>query len=74
MPGRAARDAVCAKFRLSAGPKPIELQFFVDTDAGVIGPQMRILLQLIADGAEAKLATWNRAPEKTSAIASTSAE
>jgi hypothetical protein len=67
MARRASRDASCATFRLSGGRQPIELQFFVDAAAGIIGPQMRILLQLVADGAEAMLAGRNHAPGASTA-------
>jgi UDP-GlcNAc:undecaprenyl-phosphate GlcNAc-1-phosphate transferase len=73
MEGRAARDAVCAKFGVSDGRQPMELHFFVDTTAGVIGPQMRVLLQLVADGAEAMLVASHSAAS-ASAVAHASAE
>lgn len=61
----APREALCATFGISDRGEALELQFFVDAAAGAIGPQTRILLQLVADGAEGMLSLPNesaRAP------------
>ena len=49
------QSALCASFTIADGGEALELLFFVDAPNGVIGPQARILLQLVADGAEAML-------------------
>jgi UDP-GlcNAc:undecaprenyl-phosphate GlcNAc-1-phosphate transferase len=51
--GHSPQEANCTKFELSDGHDRLELQFFVDVAAGAVSPQARILLQLVADGAEA---------------------
>jgi UDP-GlcNAc:undecaprenyl-phosphate GlcNAc-1-phosphate transferase len=54
-----SREAACAKFQISDGR---ELQFFVDSAAGVIEPQVHALFRLVADGAEAMLAARVETP------------
>lgn len=49
------RDETCTKFDISDGRDALEIQFFTDSTTGVVGPTTRILLQLVADGAEASL-------------------
>ena len=51
-----AREAICAGFEISDGREMLQLEFFVENAAGRVGPQVRILLRLVADGAEALLA------------------
>jgi UDP-GlcNAc:undecaprenyl-phosphate GlcNAc-1-phosphate transferase len=53
---QAPREALCANFEISDGREKLDLQFFVDAATGAIGPQTRILLRLVADGAEAMIA------------------
>jgi UDP-GlcNAc:undecaprenyl-phosphate GlcNAc-1-phosphate transferase len=55
--GRASRDAICTKFDISDGRDVLELQFLSDSAEGIVGPITRVLLRLVADGAEAVLAT-----------------
>jgi UDP-GlcNAc:undecaprenyl-phosphate GlcNAc-1-phosphate transferase len=50
------RDETCTKFEISDGRDALEIQFFTDSTTGIVGPTTRILLQLVADGAEATLA------------------
>ena len=53
-----SREAVCASFAVSDGRgETLQLEFFVESASGRVGPQVRILLQLVADGAEALLAS-----------------
>jgi UDP-GlcNAc:undecaprenyl-phosphate GlcNAc-1-phosphate transferase len=59
------REALCATFGISDGQETLELQFFVDASVGTIGPQTRILLRLVADGAEAMFALPHEAPIRT---------
>ncbi len=49
-------EAVCATFGIADDGEVLELQFFVESPSGRVGPQAYILLQLVADGAEALLA------------------
>jgi UDP-GlcNAc:undecaprenyl-phosphate GlcNAc-1-phosphate transferase len=49
---RTVHEAVCVKFEVGAGITRRHLQFFFDSPAGAAGPQVQILLQLVADGAE----------------------
>jgi UDP-GlcNAc:undecaprenyl-phosphate GlcNAc-1-phosphate transferase len=49
------REAVSQTFRVSEGSDSLELQFLIGAQSSV-GPQVGILLQLVADGAEAMLA------------------
>ena len=67
--GDATREALCASFRIADGREALELQFFVDAAKGTIGPQTRILLQLIADAAETMLAAPRESPIRTPAAA-----
>ena len=62
------REALCATFGISDGHETLELQFFVDASVGAIGPQTRILLRLVADGADAMFALPHVAP-RTVALA-----
>jgi UDP-GlcNAc:undecaprenyl-phosphate GlcNAc-1-phosphate transferase len=55
------REALCANFEISDGREALELQFFVGASTGAIGPQTRIMLQLVADGAEAMLGSREEA-------------
>jgi UDP-GlcNAc:undecaprenyl-phosphate GlcNAc-1-phosphate transferase len=50
------REAICASFAVPDGRETLQLQFFVESATGRIGPQARILLQLVADSAESLLA------------------
>ena len=52
--GQPTREAVSANFEISDGQETLELQFFMDVAA--VSPQVRILLQLVADAAETILA------------------
>jgi UDP-GlcNAc:undecaprenyl-phosphate GlcNAc-1-phosphate transferase len=63
--GHASREAICTKFDISDGRDILELQFFSDSTAGIVGPTTRILLQLVADGAGATLATSVMSPKAT---------
>jgi UDP-GlcNAc:undecaprenyl-phosphate/decaprenyl-phosphate GlcNAc-1-phosphate transferase len=56
-----AREATCVTFPVAGGRQRIELQFYIDSPMGTVGPQTRILLQLVADAAEALLATPHEA-------------
>ncbi len=58
---RTVHEAVCAKFEVCSAGGSRRIQFFLDSPAGVVGPQAQILLQLIADGAESMLAPAPRA-------------
>jgi UDP-GlcNAc:undecaprenyl-phosphate GlcNAc-1-phosphate transferase len=49
------RDEACTKFDITDGREALEVQFFTDGTLGIVGPTTRILLQLIADAAEASL-------------------
>jgi hypothetical protein len=50
----------------------MELQFFLDTETGVVGPQTRMLLQLVADVVEPVLGSAESAEvSETSALART---
>jgi UDP-GlcNAc:undecaprenyl-phosphate GlcNAc-1-phosphate transferase len=49
---RTVNEAVCVKFDIGEGIARRQLQFFFDSPAGAAGPQVQILLQLVADGAE----------------------
>jgi UDP-GlcNAc:undecaprenyl-phosphate GlcNAc-1-phosphate transferase len=54
--GQPAREATCTKFGVSDGRGGmLELQFFSEGTGGTVGPQVHILLQLMADAAEAML-------------------
>ena len=50
-----SREAACARFQIVDGRGHRELQFFVDSPAGVVEPHVFALLRLVADGAEAML-------------------
>ncbi len=50
------REAVCASFAISDGNETLHLEFLIKNASGRVGPQVRVLLQLVADGAEALLA------------------
>jgi hypothetical protein len=50
------REAACVRYPIADGRDTLELQFFVSSSSGAAGPQTRVLLQLVADGAEALLA------------------
>jgi UDP-GlcNAc:undecaprenyl-phosphate GlcNAc-1-phosphate transferase len=50
------REALCANFAISDGREHLDLQFFVRAGVGSVGPQTRILLRLVADGAEEMIA------------------
>jgi UDP-GlcNAc:undecaprenyl-phosphate GlcNAc-1-phosphate transferase len=50
------KHRACAEFSIFDGKDPLELRFFLEAPTGVIGPQTRILLQLVADAAEVRLA------------------
>lgn len=52
----AQREALCVHFAISVGPESLELQFFVEAASTHVGPETRVLLQLVADAAEAMLA------------------
>jgi UDP-GlcNAc:undecaprenyl-phosphate GlcNAc-1-phosphate transferase len=54
---RTAREAVYAKFDVADGLDSMQLQFFLDNAMGVVGPQTRVLLQLVADAAEGLLSS-----------------
>jgi UDP-GlcNAc:undecaprenyl-phosphate GlcNAc-1-phosphate transferase len=69
--GEAPREALSATFEVYDGREALELQFFVDAGSGPIGPQTRILLQLVADGVEAMLAP-REAPVRAPAAAAAS--
>jgi UDP-GlcNAc:undecaprenyl-phosphate GlcNAc-1-phosphate transferase len=56
-----SREAACATFQIPDGHQHRELQFFVDSPAGVVEPQVHALLRLVADGAEAMLAARREA-------------
>lgn len=62
-----SREAACITYSIADGRDTLELRFFVSSPSGAVGPQTRILLQLVADGAEALLA----APRETSRSAMT---
>jgi UDP-GlcNAc:undecaprenyl-phosphate/decaprenyl-phosphate GlcNAc-1-phosphate transferase len=49
-------EAACVALPITDGRDTLELRFFVDSPTGTVGPQTRILLQLVADGADALLA------------------
>jgi len=70
--GGATLEALCATFVIADGAREgresLELQFFVPIGVGTIGPQMRILLQLVADGVEAILASTPDAVAETSPL------
>ncbi len=51
-----AKEAVCASFAVTDGSEMLQVEFFVESATGKVGPQASILLQLVADGAEALLA------------------
>jgi hypothetical protein len=51
------RDEACTKFDITDGREALEMQFFTDGTTGIVGPTTRILLQLVADAAEASLMT-----------------
>jgi UDP-GlcNAc:undecaprenyl-phosphate GlcNAc-1-phosphate transferase len=53
--GQPTLEAVCASFEISDGHATLELQFLVDVATGAVGPKTHVLLQLVADGAEAIL-------------------
>jgi UDP-GlcNAc:undecaprenyl-phosphate GlcNAc-1-phosphate transferase len=55
--GQPPQEASCAIYDISDGTEMLQLQFFLDATTGAVGPQARILLQLVADGAEALLST-----------------
>lgn len=63
---RGARDAACEKFVIA--PDGVEVQFFADTAAGTVGPLVRVLLQLAADGVEEILACDRQAPNESMTI------
>jgi UDP-GlcNAc:undecaprenyl-phosphate GlcNAc-1-phosphate transferase len=50
--GGEEREAICTSFAVAGASEALELQFFTDAAAGALGPQARILLQLVADAAE----------------------
>ncbi|MGD0678768.1 MAG: MraY family glycosyltransferase [Polyangiaceae bacterium] len=67
---RQVQDAACSKF--CVGADQMELQFFLDTETGVVGPQTRMLLQLVADVVEPVLGSAESAEvSETSALART---
>jgi UDP-GlcNAc:undecaprenyl-phosphate GlcNAc-1-phosphate transferase len=51
-----AKEAVCASFLVSDGPDRLQVEFFFENASGRVNPQVQILLQLVADGAEALIA------------------
>ncbi len=53
--GSSSAEATCGTFAVSGGGESLSLQFFLDSAAGIIGPQTRILLQLVADAASGVL-------------------
>jgi UDP-GlcNAc:undecaprenyl-phosphate GlcNAc-1-phosphate transferase len=61
------RDETCTRFEISDGRDALEIQFVSDGTAGTAGPTTRILLQLVADGAEAALAVSLEQPEAEAA-------
>jgi UDP-GlcNAc:undecaprenyl-phosphate GlcNAc-1-phosphate transferase len=60
--GRATHDAIYVKFDVADGRERMQLQFFLDCAAGAVGPQTRMLLQLVADAAEGVLSVSRDAP------------
>jgi UDP-GlcNAc:undecaprenyl-phosphate GlcNAc-1-phosphate transferase len=50
------REAVCTSFAVSDGRETLHVEFLVKSATGRVGPQIRVLLQLVVDGAEALLA------------------
>jgi UDP-GlcNAc:undecaprenyl-phosphate GlcNAc-1-phosphate transferase len=61
-----SREAACAKFQIGTGREQRELHFFVDDAANSIDPQVHALLRLVADGAEAMLASRLESPRRAS--------
>jgi len=55
-------EAACASFEVAEGRDSLQLQFFVNTPSGVVGPQTYVLLQLVADAASTMLTAVREVP------------
>jgi UDP-GlcNAc:undecaprenyl-phosphate/decaprenyl-phosphate GlcNAc-1-phosphate transferase len=63
------REAACASFEVPDDRGLLQLQFFVDSPTGKVGPKTYVLLQLVADAASAMLTANREHPRAATPVA-----
>jgi UDP-GlcNAc:undecaprenyl-phosphate/decaprenyl-phosphate GlcNAc-1-phosphate transferase len=61
-------EAACVSFEIIDERGPLQLQFFVNSPSGTVGPKTHVLLQLVADAASAMLAAAREVPRAAPSV------